>query len=245
MIRITKRVRKNIFLWAAILTIIVGVVTLIGLLPKDGSSSEQSEASSASTPVAHADEAGNQGADSVVTCLSIDGDDVSCSTPGSGVLAIGLTQCDLSSVTNLWGYTDSDQLLIETKHVSDGCLVLPASLAVEAGAGGLDVAGARDGEVGAALRECARRDGIPSVACSAPHELEFVSGWTATTSVDMSGWCRDLVIDYAGNPLDARSALRSMVLSAADGRVRCAVGAEGATLDGSVRDIGGGELPRS
>ncbi|MFV0373550.1 hypothetical protein [Microbacterium sp.] len=165
------------------------------------------------------------------------------SPPEGGVLVATHGECTVEAVRAVWGLGATTQLLISVSPSESGCAVMPDSLAAQAGASTLDLQLASEGTPPAVLLECARKGG-PVVACNNDHEWEFVGDWAQPTPRDDTK-CREAASQYTKNALAFDSGLRSALFPSDDGRLRCAVGSPSMTLNGSVRGIGGGELPTS
>lgn len=173
-----------------------------------------------------------------------------CAIDGAVLVSRQVEECSPAGVTRRWGLEPGlDALLIETLVSADGreCWISPALAARTAGASALDVERAREGQVSPSLRACARRDGTETVSCSERHELEFVGQWQELPPVDVDDVCKTAAVRYTGTTLaGAQQVLESLVLRGevvtGEQWFRCAVASD-RTLDGSVRSIGGADLP--
>jgi hypothetical protein len=192
----------------------------------------------------------DEGTEEPLPCRNEDGADVSCTATGAALALTGVATCSREGVTATWGLDpEMDNLLIDTVAASDGetCLATPNATARAAGATARDLGRAQAGTVTPALRVCARRDGTLSVACSEPHELEFIGPWRTEPPDDATRLCRDAAVRYTGANLSEPGqplsgvALRGQ-LSTGEQRLRCAVVADRA-LQGSVRSLGSAEVP--
>jgi hypothetical protein len=229
---------KTFYVVVGLATIGAFVVALVALISSTGSNPPDPSASPSAPASAPQSQTATPGSSS--GCL-LAGAPVECSEIGSGVMVTAST-CTPASIRTAWGYSADVQLAVATVPTAEGCYVTPSPVAIEGHATGLDVVRSAQGELASVLVECARREGTPAVACSEPHEVEWVSDWREEMA-DAPAWCRKVAAEYSSNALSAESPLRSILFPRTDGMVRCAVTAGLRTLDDSLRGIGGSELP--
>jgi len=172
-----------------------------------------------------------------------------CSDPQAAALVQG-PDCQLPRIITTWGLQpDLDSLLLSATRTSTGqCVVAPAAQARQAGATALTVLEAQSGTVSPALRSCSRTGGQVGTSCASRHELEWVGDWQPERpGVKPGDACVESSSRYSGSSV--RSGAGGLVATAyfarfgAATRFRCAVGADGVTLVGSVRNLHGAALP--
>lgn len=173
------------------------------------------------------------------------GGPVDCSVPGSGILLV-TGQCTDTTPHALFGRdASSESFLVAVTRTNEGCILKPATEATRAGATGADIRRATEGTISASIRECARHGNEVIVACSEPHEIEYVGGWFSSddTPSAVASECGERAKRYTARPMIVGDELGATVVS--DGNLhRCAVRVQSPPLTSSVHDLGGGPLPR-
>ncbi len=159
-------------------------------------------------------------------CRSADGQVVSCSAAGSGILTTvtSADQCTSDALRKRWGFSSSVMLTITARNTPSGCLVLPSPLASQSGADGDDIAQAQRTKLNGKLLPCARTDVNTTVSCAAPHEYEWIGDWmNLPAGQNKDSWCQELAKQYTSDPLTADSQFMSKPFTSANGESRCSV----------------------
>jgi hypothetical protein len=156
------------------------------------------------------------------------------------------TVCQSSPVQSALGNDPVQRpLLLETTSKDGRCLARPSQLARAAGATAADLLGRLTGPA-PKLTECALSAGQTLVACSKSHTVEFVGPWQQPASGKLAlSDCEDPARRYSGRNVPTDADLTVLVLSATDGRFRCALAVRqvGKELVASVWMLGNNPLP--
>lgn len=199
------------------------------------SSPEESENASTSSP---GEESG--------ACVTISGQPAGCTAVGSGITA-SVDECTPAAVLTTWGYGDRLQADIETGEVVGTCAVVPGETATSAGATAQDIEALSGGEPSGVLLICARSGGdsggqLIDVSCAQDHEYEYVSGWESIPADVTDDVCDAPGREYTRTRLSADSGIRAERAVRGD-EYRCLVYVEATTLNGTLYQVGDGELP--
>lgn len=159
----------------------------------------------------------------------------------SSEVELVMQDCSTTGVLNAWGMDPQlDSLLIDVVKVNDACRVQPNFVAREAGASIADVEAAQRGNVPDVLRECARRSAVSVVACSEPHEIEYVGPvFDSVPDSDPGPACSILGRTYAATSFKVGADPNFGVIELpGEDSVRCALIFEQGSSETSVRNDG-------
>lgn len=182
---------------------------------------------------------------SAATCVTATGASTDCTSSGAGRV-VTTSSCTTSDALAALGVDAQLQVLVDAKRAGSRCAVFPNSIATAAGASAQDLASLTS-DPPADLLACApdAEHGGTTISCSAPHRIEFISGWEKeSTQPDCSGLAATYTRRTIGGTSDVLSVGSFSGRMSGITMTRCYVSSS-ENLDGSLWRIGGSSLPTS